>query len=316
MSVYTSLQQAHIERLIERYPLAPLVSFSGISAGIENTNYLVQTQQGDFILTLYEHFSAKDVAPYLALLQQLAHLEDYYPSPLVDSQKQLLQQVAHKPAALFKCLSGRSPLQATPQQCQSIAFSLAKLHHNSAHLKFNKPNPKGIHEIQLLAEKLLPSLSTQDADLLKDELHYQLKQTHLPLKQGLIHADLFKDNTLFVEHKLTGLLDFYAACIDYFLLDVAITLNDWCVTEQGIFDYHQQASFIHAYQRVHALNSQELAYLPLLLRRASLRFWVSRLNHKQLAKSGAMTQEKDPEIFKYLLLQHRQFYSDKQAPLE
>ena len=311
MSVYTSLSWDQIESVISSYRLAPLTRYTGISAGIENTNYLLNTVQGDFILTLYEHCQADELNPYLDLLVQLAQYESYYPSPLADIQQGYLQLLAGKPAAVFKCLSGKSVQQATMYQCQSVASALAKLHLNSSSVTFSIKNPRNIEWIQETALQISSFVSLQDSILLEDELKYQLKYTTQHLTQGIIHADLFKDNILFVGDSLTGMLDFYAACCDCYLLDVAITLNDWCVDKQGVFERKHQDVFMQAYKQVRAISQDEERSLPLLLRRACLRFWLSRLEHKLYPREGEITQEKDPDVFKNLLLQHRQFYALK-----
>ena len=308
MSVYTSLSHAQIESFLSAYHLSPLNSYSGISAGIENTNYLLNTPQGDFVLTLYEHFKADEIRPYLNLLVQLGKYESYYPSPLPDFQRSYLNILASKPAAVFNCLSGKSVVQATSKQCQLVASALARFHLSSSSLEFRKKNPRNIEWIQATALQVSAHLSSQDATLLDDELNYQIKSTTQHLSLGIIHADLFKDNVLFEGDNLTGMLDFYAACNDCYLLDVAITLNDWCVDERGVFVRQRQDVFMHAYQQVRVISQQEEIWLPLLLRRASLRFWLSRLEHKIYPRAGEITQEKDPERFKSLLLQHRKFY--------
>ena len=311
MSVYTSLSHAQIESFISAYNLTSLISYSGISDGIENTNFLLNTTQGDFVLTLYEHFEADELDPYLNLLVQLGQFESYYPSPLQDLQQRYLQMLAGKPAAVFKCLPGQSVLQTTLKQCQSVASALALFHLSSPCLEFSKKNPRNIEWIQATALQVSAHLSLQDSVLLEDELNYQLKHTTQHLTQGIIHADLFKDNVLFVGDSLTGMLDFYAACCDCYLLDVAITLNDCCMDEQGIFERKQQDVFIQAYKQVRDISKQEETWLPILLRRACLRFWLSRIEHKLFPRAGEITQEKDPELFKHLLLQHRQFYALK-----
>lgn len=310
MSVYTSLSRAQIELFLSLYQLAPLSSYAGISAGIENTNYLLNTAQGDFVLTLYEHFKADEVSPYLQLLAQLGQYKNYYPVPLKDSQQKYLQQLSGKPAAIFRCLPGESVLQVSTRQCQAVAGALAQFHLSSPSIEFSKKNPRNIEWIQETAQKISSHLSRQDSILLQDELKYQLKYTAQNLTQGIIHADLFKDNVLFVGDKLTGMLDFYAACCDCYLLDVAISLNDWCVDERGVFVRAQQDVFMQAYKQVRAISTGEEQWLSLFLRRACLRFWLSRLEHKIYPRAGEITQQKDPELFKKLLLQHRRNASE------
>jgi homoserine kinase type II len=306
VSVYTSLTRSQVESFVASYDIGALIQFQGISAGIENTNYLLTTVQGDFVLTIYEHFSRSEVICYLELLLQLTDSASYYPYPLANQYQESLQLLVGKPAALFNCLPGKSLQYASTQQQLAIATALAGLHASSASLQFAKKNRKGLLWLVTTAKKVANALSAQDLILLNDELAFQQKYHVEHLPQGVIHADLFKDNVLFVEETLTGVLDFYAACYDCYLLDIAITLNDWCISRQGEFQYQQQALFMQAYQQVRQVSAEELAYLPLFLRRASLRFWLSRLEHKLRPRAGEVTQEKDPEVFKKLLLQHRQ----------
>jgi len=306
LSVYTSLSQAQIEQFIGSYGFTSLKQFSGISAGIENTNYLLNTAQGDFVLTVYEHFKAHEVSDYLRLMQQLSETADYYPCPLSDSKQQTLRVLSNKPAALFKCLPGESVAIATLKQCQSIAAALARLHLSSPAIQFTKKNPRSLIDLQASAQQIAQHLSAQDLALLTDELAYQSNQETDHLAQGLIHADLFKDNVLFIGDTVTGLLDFYAACCDCFILDVAVALNDWCIDEQGSFEQAKQQIFLQAYQSVRRFSVEEEQVLPVFLRRASLRFWLSRLEHRFNSRAGEITQDKDPDEFKLLLLRHRE----------
>ena len=305
MSVYTSLNQAQIQQFITPYGLTELNSFSGISAGIENTNYRLNTEQGDFILTVYEHFNVTEAAGYIHLLQQLNEHEAYYPTVLVAAQQQVLGFLSNKPAALFKCLPGQSVNTPSLKQCQLIASALARLHISSSSLKFSKQNPTSLKHLQARLQQFKSQLALQDLELLEDELNYQFNQKVDALERGVIHADLFKDNALFVGNHLTGVLDFYAACNDCYLLDTAIAMNDWCTDEQGVFQQDKQACFLRAYQSVRVMSDNELEMLPVFLRRASLRFWISRLEHRFTSRQGDMTQDKNPDEFKNLLLQHR-----------
>ena len=306
MSVYTSLSQAQIEQFIGSYGITSLKQFSGISAGIENTNYLLKTAQSDFVLTVYEHLKAHEVSDYLRLMQQLSETAAYYPCPLVDSKQQTLRVLFNKPAALFKCLPGESVAIATLKQCQSIAAALARLHLSSPAIQFTKKNPRSLIDLQISAQQLAQYLSAQDLALLEDELAYQFNQDTGQLAQGIIHADLFKDNVLFVGDTVTGLLDLYAACCDCFILDVAVALNDWCINEQGVFEQEKQHAFLQAYQSVRRFSVVEEQMLPVFLRRASLRFWLSRLENRVNPRAGEITQDKDPDEFKLLLLRHRE----------
>lgn len=310
MAVYTSLTSKQINRFLKSYQIPALLSYQGISAGIENTNYLISTTEGDFVLTVYEHFSAQQVQSYLFLLQQLAALETYYPEPIKLESGEILQQIKNKPAALFKCLEGRSVEVVSDAQIISIAKALARLHLSSTQLKFSETNPKGLDWIQQSANKIYPLLTQEDALLLNEELLFQSQFNTQGFEQGVIHADLFKDNALFAGDCLTGFLDFYAACYDAFLLDIAIAVNDFCVDEQGIFQQAEYMLFMQAYQQIKPLAESELASLFVFLRRACLRFWLSRLEHKFNPKAGEITLEKSSERFRDLLSQHRERSAD------
>ncbi|NOQ17231.1 MAG: homoserine kinase [Methyloprofundus sp.] len=305
MAVYTSLTSEQINRFLKFYQLPALLHYQGISAGIENTNYLINTKEGDFILTVYEHFSAQQAQCYLNLLQQLAALENYYPEPIKSVTDDVLLQVNNKSVALFKCLDGCSVEVASDAQIIAIAKALARLHLSSAQLEFSETNPKGLDWLQQSAKKVFTLLTYEDAQLLSEELLYQSRFNTQEFEQGVIHADLFKDNALFSGNCLTGFLDFYAACYDTFLLDIAIAVNDWCVDEQGVFKQEQYKIFVYTYQQIKPLVENELDALDGFLRRACLRFWLSRLEHKFNPKAGEITLEKSPERFRDLLSQHR-----------
>lgn len=305
LAVYTSLTLEQIKHFLNAYQLPELLCHRGISDGIENTNYLIKTKDGDFILTVYEYFTAQQALHYLSLLQQLATLEKYYPEPIKPIQGNVLQQINNRPAALFKCLPGSSVDQASPLQTAAIAKALAQLHLSASQLNFSQINSNGLDWIQQVAEKILPRLNKQDAVLLMDECQYQSQVKLGQLEQGVIHADLFKDNVLFSGDSLTGFLDFYAACNDVFLLDIAIAANDWCVDKYGVFQKNQYQIFIQSYQQLKPLRDKELVFLDVFLRRACLRFWLSRLEHQFNPKAGEITLEKLPERFRNLLYEHR-----------
>ncbi len=305
MAVYTSLTFVQINGFLKTYQLGPLLSYQGITAGIENTNYYIKTEQGEFVLTLYEQFTAEQVWPYLQLLKKLSLLESYYPSPIATPEQVILQTLNARPAALFSCLSGVSVSDVSDTQLNAMARALAGLHASSAELSFNPKNTRGLEWMQQSADALYPSLSLADAQLLKDELQFQAKLQEAGLEEGVIHADLFKDNVLFNGDCLSGFLDFYVACYDHFLLDIAITLNDWCVDQQGQFNGRQSALFIQAYQQKKCLRDEELQQLRPFLRRASLRFWLSRLEHQMNPRPGEIALKKSPEKFRDLLIQHR-----------
>jgi len=305
MSVYTSINHQQVQDFLNLYSLGRLIEYSGIQAGIENTNYRVTSSQGDFILTIFESLSAQDLPCYLDLLNHLSSTNFPAPSPQRCIHKQFINTLSGKPAAFFNCLPGRSIEVASIAECSEIGKYLANLHIVSQSSSFEKPNLKNIVGWQKTFEQVKPFLSRSDKELLNSELEFQLNYPLPPLPSGVIHADLFKDNVLFEKNNISGILDFYNACTDFYLFDIAVTCNDWCVDNNEVNQQKIEA-LLTGYQKLRKLNTDEHAHLTVFLRRAALRFWLSRLEHQLEPKQGELTLQKDPLVFRSILEQHRQ----------
>lgn len=306
MSVYTAISQQQLEGFLQHYSLGVLEQFSGIQAGIENTNYRVTTSQGHYILTIFESLTAQDLPCYLSLMAHLNQSSFPAPKPFQNKKGCFINYLEHKPATLFNCLPGQSIENPSTPQCIQIGEYLAKLHLISGSSDFYKLNQKSLIGCQQAFKKMQNRLSEDDAKLLNSELNFQSTYPLPDLPQGIIHADLFKDNVLFNQGRISGILDFYNACNDCFLFDIAVTCNDWCV-ENGSVNQQKFTALLSGYQQIRGLNVDEKTHLPLFLRLAALRFWLSRLEHQLNPKEGELTLEKDPLVFKQLL----EYYRDR-----
>lgn len=304
MSVYTSIHPQQLEEFLNQYSLGTLIQFSGIQAGIENTNYKVITSQGDFILTIFEALPPLKLPYYLQLLNHLNQSGFPAPKPYACKNNYFINTLAHKPTTLFNLLPGLSIEKPSVSQCLEIGKYLAKLHLLGSSSTFYKKNQKNLIGCQRILKTTEHVLSSQTINLIQSELDYQLAYQHPRLPKGVIHADLFKDNVLFNQGQVSGILDFYNACNDYFLFDIAVTCNDWC-TENNHINQKKIDALLAGYHKVRKLDQDEKIHLPLFLRLAALCFWLSRLEHQLNPKESELTLEKDPLVFQRLLEYHR-----------
>ncbi len=305
MSVYTRIERDELEDFLQNYPLGQLLSYTGIEAGIENSNYLLATSQGEFVLTLFEWITQRQLDYFLRLLQHLQLLNFPCPEPQPDNNGTMINELAEKPAAIFKRIAGTSVINAAALHCQQVGAQLAKLHGCGKSFPMRKTNDMDLRYCHQLAAKIKPRLKTADYQRIVIELDFQSAYSQVKLPQGLIHGDLFKDNVLFADNRLSGILDFYNACHDSFLTDLAITANDWCHEAGGQLNREKLESLLGGYQQVRLLTEIELKMLPVMFRFSALRFWLSRLEHQLFPRAGDLTQEKDPLLYRYILEQHQ-----------
>lgn len=302
MSVYTTISPSELESFLQNYELGKLVNYEGITAGIENTNYFVDTTQGRYVLTLFETLKTAELPFYLELMAFLNEHDIPSAHPVADKSQNYVRVLNSKPATLMQRLEGKSILEPDVSHCESIGVALAKLHVTGRSFQLTQDNLRGAAWRNQTAQQLLPLLDSDDKEVLQNEITFQNGQHYSDLPQGVIHADLFRDNALFVGNDLSGILDFYYACNDCLIYDVAITANDWCVQPDGGLDYERARGLCHAYQSVRTLTAAERNAWPMLLRLAVLRFWLSRLWDSQFPKAGEMTFLKNPDEFKQILL--------------
>jgi homoserine kinase type II len=304
MSVYTTITEPQLKNFLQGYNLGELVEFEGITDGIENTNYFVTTDKGEYVLTLFEVLTLKELPFYVELMAFLNEHDIPSAHPIKNNQHSYLGKLNGKPSILVQRLHGKSVNQPTITQCESIGTVLADLHLRGKYFKMNHENSRGAHWRNEAGKQLLPSLPEDEANLLNNELREYALHNLDALPQGIVHADLFRDNVLFEKEQLTGLLDFYNACNDSLLYDIAITVNDWCVTEQGELDFELAHALCDSYRQERQLETAEITAWPVMLRIAAMRFWLSRLWSQQNPKEGELTFLKNPDEFKNIIHAH------------
>ena len=314
MAVYTEVSFDEAASLVARLGLGELQSLQGITSGIENTNYFVDTAAGRFVLTVFERLGFEQLPYYLRLMQHLAQRGLPVPEPKADGGGGILHGLGGKPAALVDRLRGRSNLAPDAAHCADVGSVLARMHLAAADFPLQQPNLRGLAWWSETVPVILPFLDAAQAELIESELAFQQQlatsPAYLALPHGAIHADLFRDNVMFEAgadggaDALTGLFDFYFAGTDAFLFDIAVCLNDWCIDlDSGRLAEDRAQAFVAAYAGVRPLSSGELRLLPGLMRAAALRFWISRLWDLHLPRDASLLTAHDPTHFERVLRQ-------------
>jgi homoserine kinase type II len=303
MSVYTTIEQHELEAFLGHYPVDVLDSFAGISDGIENTNYFVDCKDGArFVLTIFEHHSFDEMQYFLNLMHHLAAHGVPSANPVADNDGQYLRMLKDKPAALVERLKGGSIRDTTPAHCAQIGAALGKLHSAGMSFDASLPNPRGPHWCKQTADQVLSKLPEQDRALLNEEIVFQRGKRAADIPRGVIHADLFRDNALWANDKLSGIIDFYYACNDVLLYDLAVTVNDWCCDTDYSLNQHKVTTLLQQYHTQRPLTEAEQSFWPAMLRAAALRFWLSRLYDKHFPRPGELVHTKDPDEFRAIMM--------------
>lgn len=309
MSVFTTVSQTELEFFLTHYNVGELREFRGISEGIENTNYFVTTMHNGlerrFVLTLFETLVAEDIPWYLELMRHLNDSGVPSAAPIADKSGCLLLPLCGKPATLVQRLGGGENLDPEVPHCQSLGLALGQMH--VAGLSFTEEQRRNGRDLQWCKDtlqKVMSHISAEDAQLVLAEISFQERMPRSELPQGVVHADLFRDNALMDGEQVAGIIDFYFACHDALLYDVAIAVNDWCMGADSTLDTEKTAAFLTGYQSQREISEEEKAAWSQMLRAGALRFWLSRLFDMHYPREGDMTYVKDPNVFKNILLQH------------
>ena len=306
MSVFTPVSEAELRTFLQTYDLGALLEYKGISAGISNTNFFVTTELGKFVLTIFEKETHEELPFFIDLM---AHLSDHgipCPHPIADAQGTYLQTIKGKPAVMVQKLSGVTLNSANVAQCHAIGAGMGSMHKAADAFEQSRENERGPSWWKQTADAVIPHLSEDEVTLLQDEIRFQLSHRNDQLPRGIIHADLFCDNTLFDDDCLSGIIDFYFACNDVLLYDLAITANDWCSNGDGTLDSERVSALLSGYNEQRPLTDVEHEDWPVMLRSAALRFWLSRLSDLHFPMEGELTHTKDPEEFRRILLDRRE----------
>ncbi|MGE0717261.1 MAG: homoserine kinase [Alphaproteobacteria bacterium] len=309
MAVYTDVPDDELAAFVAEYDLGPVLAFKGIAEGVENSNFLLRTERGSYILTLYEkRVKADDLPFFLGLMEHLAARDFACPTPVRGRDGRALRQLCGRPAAIVTFLEGLWPRRIQPTHCAGVGQVLARLHLAGADFPMRRENALSLagwrplldaaaaraHEVrQGLAEELYAELDRLERDWPRD------------LPTGVIHADMFPDNVFFRDGILTGVIDFYFACTDAFAYDVAVCLNAWCFEADGAFNATKARMMLARYRAQRPLSPAELDALPMLARGSALRFLLTRLYDWLNHPPGAFVKPKDPLEYLHKLRFHQ-----------
>jgi homoserine kinase type II len=305
MAVYTDVAAEDLTNFLADYDLGDLRSYKGIAEGVENSNFLVRTSAGNFILTLYEkRVAAGDLPFFLGLMEHLAARGLTCPQPVKNRRGAVLGTVAGRPAAIVTFLDGMWIRRPSAAHCAAVGQALARLHLAGRDFPMRRKNALSVEGWRPLYEtcrQRANNVQPELRDFLAQELDHLEAAWPRDLPQGVIHADLFPDNVFFLGDQLSGLIDFYFACTDTLAYDVAVCLNAWCFELDHSYNVTKGRGLLQSYAKTRSLSPSELAALPLLARGAALRFLLTRLVDWLDVPAGALVRPKDPlEYFRKL----------------
>ena len=304
MSVFTPVSEADASALLTHYSLGELEGLEGIAQGVENTNYFLTTTTGRYVLTLFEKIGREDLPFYLGLMDHLAHHEILCPEPMAREDGAFATEVNGKPACIVSRLPGEPRMHPDEDDCESVGAILAAMH--LAGLEYGTSLANGYAQAwrESFSERLRPGLARAEAELLDRENRYQAMHDDAVLPRGVIHGDLFRDNILWDAEGRGGVIDFYFACDEALAYDLAITVNDWCVTSSAALDAVRARALVEGYEALRPLTEFERSLWPVMLRRAALRTWLGRLGYNHFPQDSHMTIPKDHEFSRRLLEHH------------
>lgn len=306
MAVFTPVSVDDLTHWITQFPLGKPHAVKGIESGIENSNFFITTDAGEFVLTIFEQLSFEQLPFYLNLMRHLADRQVLVPAPIANRNGEILGTLHDKPACIVTKLHGACQLAPAAVHCAEVGDMLAKMHLAAQDFSIVQPNLRGLSWWRETTPVVLPFLPEASARLLQAEMLFQetfaASELYQQLPHGPIHADLFRNNVMFDGDRLTGFFDFYFAGCDTWLFDVAVTVNDWCIDlDSGELDSVRASAMLAAYRAIRPFSDAEQAAWQATLRAAALRFWLSRLYDFYLPREAEMLKPHDPTHFERIL---------------
>ena len=304
MSVFTPVTDEDARAFLEHYSLGALESLRGIAQGVENTNFFLTTTTGEYVLTLFETLGT-DVLPfYVDLMAHLADRDVPCPRPMARDDGELLSTLNGKPAVIVSKLPGFPMAPPDVVHCRRAGALLARVHAAGIDFDEGLDNWRGREWREQFARDVAPKLSAEENELIASENRWQAGHDDSSLPSGIIHGDYFHDNVLWADDTHGGVIDFYFACDDVLLYDVAIAVNDWCANADGSLDAKRTHAFLEGYRHERPFEDGEAALWPLMLRRAALRTWLGRLGYNHFPRKAEVTIPKDHAFSRRQLLHH------------
>ena len=309
MAVFTPVSLDELAPWAAQFPIGRVHALTGIASGIENTNFFLSADSGEYVLTIFERLRFEQLPFYLNLMRHLAERGVLVPAPIASNSGDILHTLRGKPASIVSRLHGHWQASPQPVHCAEVGAMLAKMHLAAQDYPLYQPNLRGLAWWNETTPIVLPFLSADNQELLRAEMHFQqalaASDLYHALPRGPIHADLFRNNVMFDGDRLTGFFDFYFAGCDTWLFDVAVTVNDWCIDlTSGQTDPARVRAMLDAYQAQRAFTADEKQAWPAMLRGAALRFWLSRLADFYLPREAELLTPHDPAHFERIL-RHR-----------
>jgi homoserine kinase type II len=306
MAVFTAVTLDDLTQWIKQFPLGQALAIEGIASGIENSNFFLTTERGEYVLTIFENLGFEQLPFYVQLMRHLAQRGIPVPDPVPNQRGELVVPLQGKPAVIVSRLHGASQMDPKPVHCAEAGAMLAKMHLAARDFPLQQPNLRGLGWWLTAAPQVLPFLSSDNAGLLSSEIAFQQEfeatSTYRAMPRGPVHADLFRNNVMFVGERLSGCFDFYFAGCDAWLFDIAVTVNDWCIDQaSGRLDLPRAQALLDAYHAVRPFTAEERAAWQPMLRAAALRFWLSRLYDLHLPREAELLTPHDPTHFERIL---------------
>ena len=306
MAVFTAVSLDDLHQWIKQFPLGQAVGLEGISSGIDNSNFFLTTETGQYVLTIFENLRFEQLPFYVGLMAHLAARGIPVPAPVANRDGELVVLLHGKPAIIVSRLSGASQLDPQPVHCAEVGCMLARMHLAAQDFALQQPNLRGLDWWVDTAPAVLPFLNQDEASLLVSEVAFQRdvagQASYAQLPRGPVHADLFRNNVMFEGERLSGCFDFYFAGVDTWLYDVAVTVNDWCIDlASGELDPARVRALLDAYHAVRPFTATEAEAWQPLLRAGALRFWLSRLYDLHLPRAAELLTPHDPTHFERIL---------------